>query len=116
MSSRAPNVFSFLLLAVSLVACGAEADPADGNDILSGQLLISVDRQGAIHMLDEGSGEQLDEEETRKHIETILGENSETVVLVQADPQAPTRAMVGIFEWLQESGAGSIGIPMGEAP
>jgi biopolymer transport protein ExbD len=93
-----------------LAACGTETISVNIQDDMPMQLIINVDSQGSMSVVSEDTGKRLDEDESRTYVETILRKDPNVQVLVQAEPQTPTGAIVRIFAWLHESGA-STGTP-----
>ena len=93
-------------------ACGTETSPLHDQGDIPEELVVSIDSQGSMYILAEVTGERLDEEESRKVVAAFLSDNPGTMVLVHADPGAPSEAIARVLAWLDENGAGSIGIPM----
>jgi biopolymer transport protein ExbD len=110
MTPRALSGAAFLVVYGLMAACRTETSSVNLQDDFSMQLIINVDSQGSMSVVPQDTGERLDEDEARTYVENVLQNDPDVQVFVQAEPQAPTAAIVRIFAWLHESGA-STGTP-----
>jgi len=69
-------------------------------------VLISITEDGRIFVLDR----EVDMRAVRANVERLLAENPDASVVVQADPQAETRLMVGVMDQARQGGAPNVSL------
>ena len=89
----------------------ADASPIDAEDLRNREpLVLSVDREGRYYVNVGGNEEQpVDEATVRQRVETVLGRDAATPVLVKADERVPYGRVVQGMVILQQAGAKKIG-------
>lgn len=112
MSTRASYIAAYILLAHALVACDRQSGSLNDQVETADALTINIDSQGSFYVVIDDSGERLDEEASRRLVESSISEDPNTRVVVQSESETPTEALVRVLDWLSRIGAASPDAPV----